>query len=142
MKQALFQCVENLYIVVWWPVRKIGILATGQYAYPFREMGSFIKRVQHSYRHRHITTHYSPVSTGTRQHLVDTNNVEWVQANTQMESILAARLHQVFVGTYAPSFQRLRRNLLKFIRHQVDTQWQVVHFRLLSSKIKDSNLWI
>lgn len=43
------------------------------------------------------TTHTSlqSIGTGTRQHLVDTDDVEWVDTDTQMEGLLSAGLDHV-----------------------------------------------
>jgi len=48
-----------------------------------------------------------PISSGTGQHLVDTNNVERMNADSQMERILASSLGDVFVGTDTSSFESL-----------------------------------
>jgi len=43
------------------------------------------------------TTHSSlkPIGTGARQHLVDTDDVVWVSADTKMETFLSGNLYQV-----------------------------------------------
>jgi hypothetical protein len=43
------------------------------------------------------TTHSSlqSIGTGTRQHLVDTDNMVWVGADTEMETFLSSNLNQV-----------------------------------------------
>ena len=54
------------------------------------------------------TTHSSlqSIGTGARQHLVDTDDVVWVSADTEMETILSGDLDQVPVD-YTVSLCRL-----------------------------------
>ena len=49
----------------------------------------------------------APISSGTGQHLVDPQNVEGVDTNTQVERILSRRLGDILVGTDTSSFQCL-----------------------------------
>jgi len=48
-----------------------------------------------------------PISTSAGQHLVDTDDVEGVDANPQMEGILSGRLGDVFVGADTSGFKSL-----------------------------------
>ena len=57
---------------------------------------------------KYIEENRLPISTGTRQHLVDAVDMEWMTPDTQVEGVLAAVLHQVLVGTDAPGLQSLR----------------------------------
>jgi hypothetical protein len=52
-----------------------------------------------------------PIGTGTRQHLVDADDVVWVSAHTDVEGILANGLHKVLVAANATSLESLRREL-------------------------------
>jgi len=47
------------------------------------------------------TTHsgLEPISSSTRQHFVDADDMEWVEPYSHVERVLAAVLHHVFVGT-------------------------------------------
>jgi len=57
------------------------------------------------------TTHTSlkPIRSGTRQHLVDADDVERVGANPQVETILSGNLYKVLVGADTGSLESLRR---------------------------------
>lgn len=46
-----------------------------------------------------------PISSSTAQHLVDTDDVEGVNTDTQVEGVLARSLGDVFVGTDAGGFE-------------------------------------
>lgn len=47
------------------------------------------------------------ISTSTRQHLVDSQNVEWVDSHSQVERISTRHLGDVLVGTDTSGFQSL-----------------------------------
>lgn len=68
--------------------------------------------------------------------------MEGVHTDTEVEGILAAVLHQVLVGTDAAGLERLRRDLLPLVGAHVYAQRKLVYLRLLSSEVKDANLWI
>merc|ERR1712189_161909 len=83
-----------------------------------------------------------PISSSTRQHFVDSNNMEWVDTNTDVEGIFASNLCHVFVGTDSGSFQSFSRQLFIFVRHQIDTFGEFIHTSLILAKIENSNLRI
>lgn len=83
-----------------------------------------------------------PISSGTRQHLVDTDDVEWMDTHTDVELILTAVLDQVFVAANTACFQGFRTQLFIFVGHQVNAQWEVFYGSLLSAQIEDTDLWI
>lgn len=90
------------------------------------------------------TTHSSleSISSGTRQHLVDADDVERVQTHTDVELILAAELDQVLVAANTSSFQRLGAQLFVLIGHQVHAQREVLDVGLLATEIEDTDLRI
>jgi hypothetical protein len=47
----------------------------------------------------------SPVSPGTGQHLVDANDVERVEPNSNMKAVFATTFYHVLVGTNTGSLQ-------------------------------------
>lgn len=59
------------------------------------------------------TTHtgLEPISSGARQHLVDTEDVVGVDADTNVKSFLSNVLGKVLVGANAGSFKGLRGQL-------------------------------
>merc|ERR1712099_61232 len=90
------------------------------------------------------TSHSSlePISSGTRQHFVDADNVEGMDTHTNVEGILASNLGHVLVGTNTSSLQSFSRQLLIFIRHKIHTLGEFIHTSLLFTKIKDPDLRI
>jgi len=88
------------------------------------------------------TTHSSLQSIGTsaRQHLVDTDDVIWVSADTEMERFLSSVLDQVLVGANTSGFQSLGTQLFIFVGNQVNAERELVDIRLLSAKVENTNL--
>merc|ERR1712168_1299667 len=90
------------------------------------------------------TSHSSlePISSGTRQHFVDADDVEGMDTHTDVEGILACNLGHVLVGTNTRSLQSFSRQLLVFIGHKIHTLGKFIHASLLFTKIKDPDLRI
>jgi len=90
------------------------------------------------------TTHsgLKSISTGTRQHLVDTDDVIWVSADTEMEGFLSGDLNQVLVCANTGGLESLRTQLFQLIGDQVNAERKFVNVRTLSSEIEDTNLWV
>jgi len=90
------------------------------------------------------TTHSSLQSIGTsaRQHLVDTDDVIWVSADTEMESFLSCGLDHVLVGANTGGFQSLGTQLFILVGNHVDAERELVNVRTLSAKVEDTNLWV
>ena len=82
------------------------------------------------------------ISTSARQHLVDTDDVEWVYTDTQVEGFLTGSLDNVLVASNTSSFERLRRELLELVRDKVSAVWEVVYGSLLTTQVEDTNLWV
>jgi hypothetical protein len=76
-----------------------------------------------------------PVSPSTGQHLVDANDVERVQPNSNMKAIFAIIFYHVLVGTNKDSLQGFRGELLI---HQTPcaTKWEFVHFAFFHPRSK------
>lgn len=83
-----------------------------------------------------------PVGPGARQHLVDADDVERMQPHADVELVLAAVLHQVFVAADAARLERLRRQLFIFVGNEMDAQREIVDRRLLLAEIEDADLRI
>jgi hypothetical protein len=68
------------------------------------------------------TTHAGLQSIGTsaRQHLVDTDDVVRVGADTEMETFLSGCLDHVLVGADTGGLESLRRELLVLVGDKVD----------------------
>lgn len=90
------------------------------------------------------TTHTSLQSIGTsaRQHLVDTDDVERVSADTEMERLLATVLGEVLVGANTGSLQGLGAQLLILVGNEMDAEREVIDVGALSAKIEDANLGV
>lgn len=82
------------------------------------------------------------ISTGTRQHFVDSQDVEWVDSDSQVERVSSGDLGDVLVSTDTGGFQSLRGQLLKLVGDQVDTQWKLVDSSLLLTQVVDSDLGV
>ena len=90
------------------------------------------------------TTHTSlqSIGTGARQHLVDTDDVEGVGADTQVETLLATVLDEVLVGADTGSLEGLGGQLLILVGDEVDAEREVVDVSLLAAKIEDADLGV
>lgn len=84
----------------------------------------------------------SPISPSTRQHLVDPNNVEWMQSHSDMELIFTAILHQVFVGADTARFQSFGTQLFVFIRNQMYAERKIIHSSFLLTQIENTDFWV
>lgn len=82
------------------------------------------------------------IGTGTRQHLVDSQNVEGVGSNSHVEGISARDLGDVLVGANSGGLQSLGRELLPLVGNEMDTQREVVDVGSLSAEIVDSDLGV
>ena len=69
------------------------------------------------------TTHtgLESISTGTRKHLVDSDDVVRVGSDSQVEEILTGDLDHVLIASDTGSFQGLRGDLFVFIRNKVNS---------------------
>lgn len=85
---------------------------------------------------------YSPIGSGTGQHLVDADNVERVQTHADVELVLAAVLHHVLVAANTSSLQGLGTQLLVLVGDQVHAQGELLHAGLLAAQVEDADLGI
>jgi len=90
------------------------------------------------------TTHTSleSISSSTRQHFVDADDVERVGSDTHVERVLSARLDEVFVAANTSSLEGLGTQLFILVGDQVDTERELVDTRTLAAEIEDSDLGI
>ena len=88
------------------------------------------------------TTHtgLQTIGTSARQHLVDTDDVEGVHTDAQVETFLTGDLDKVLVGANTGGFESLGGQLLVLVGNQVDAHGEVIHVGLLTTKIEDTNL--
>lgn len=90
----------------------------------------------------HLKSNHSPISSSTRQHLIDPDNMEWMQPHAQMKRILSTVLHHVFVTADTCCFQCFTRQLFILIWHHVDTQWKLIYTGFFATQVINSNLGI
>jgi hypothetical protein len=83
-----------------------------------------------------------PIGSGTGQHFIDANNVEWMQSHSDVELIFSAELHQVLVAANTASFQSFGAELFIFIRHEMNAEWEVIDVSPLSAQIENANLGV
>jgi len=83
-----------------------------------------------------------PIGSGARQHFVDADDVEGMDAETHVESILAHEFHHVLVRTDTGGFQGLGGELFILIRDHVDAERELINARLLATQVVDTNLRI
>jgi len=90
------------------------------------------------------TTHTRLQSIGTsaRQHLVDTDDMVGVDADTEMETFLSGNLDEVLVGANAGGLESLGGQLLVLVGDQVDAEREVVYVGLLATEVEDADLGI
>ena len=90
------------------------------------------------------TTHTSlkSIGTGARQHLVDADDMVWVDTDAQMEPLLSGNLDHVLVGANTGGLERLGGQLLVLVGDQVDAEREVVDVGLLAAEVEDADLGV
>ena len=110
------------------------------------------------------TTHtgLKSIGTGTRQHLVDTDDVVGVGADAEVEGLLTGGLHHVpwrcvsrkssfspgacrgyvLVGANTGSLEGLGGDLLILVGDEVNAEGELVDVGLLATEIEDANLGV
>lgn len=64
----------------------------------------------------HMRRENAPTSTGTRQRLVDTDDVERMGPDTHVEGVLAGRLGDTPAGAYMGGFESFRGDFIVLVR--------------------------
>jgi hypothetical protein len=90
------------------------------------------------------TTHtgLKPISSSARQHLVDTDDMVGVDADTEMERLLSGSLDHVLVGANTGGLESLGRQLLVLVGNKVDAEREVVDVRAFAAEIEDADLGV
>jgi len=90
------------------------------------------------------TTHTSlkPISTSTRQHFVDPNDMKRVYTDSQMERILARSLGDILVGANTSSLESLARELLVLVRNKVATKGEVIDGSTFAAQVENTDLGV
>jgi hypothetical protein len=66
--------------------------------------------------------------------------MERMNPDPDMELVLAAVLDHILVTTDSGCFKRLRRKLLEFVRHEMDSEREFVDSSFLSTEVKNPDL--
>lgn len=90
------------------------------------------------------TTHtgLKTIGTSARQHLVDTDDVVGVGADTKVEGFLATSLDHVLVGANTGGLEGLGAQLLILVGDEVNAGGELVDVRTLTAKVEDANLGV
>jgi hypothetical protein len=90
------------------------------------------------------TTHTSlqSIGTGAGQHLVDTDDVERVSTDTEVETFLSGVLDEVLVGADTGGLEGLGAQLLILVGDEVNAEREVVDIGTLATEIEDANLGV
>lgn len=80
-----------------------------------------------------------PISSGAGQHLVDADDMEWMQSHSDMELILSAELDEVLVAANTSGFQGFGAQLFILVRHEMHAQREVIDESLLATEIEDTD---
>ena len=81
-----------------------------------------------------------PIRASTRQHFVDTKDVEWVHTNPQVERVFASGLCHILVGTNTRSLERFARELLILVGNKVTAEGELIDRSTFPAEVKDTDL--
>lgn len=87
-------------------------------------------------------TSLKSISSGTRKHFVDTDDVPWVDSDSNMESEFTSVDLHVFVGSDTGSFKSFRGDLLFLVGNKMDAHWELIPTGLLRSSVIDSDFGV
>jgi len=87
-------------------------------------------------------TGLKPISSSAGQHLVDANDVERVDSDSEMEGILSRGLGDVFVGADTGGFESFGGELFVFVRDHVDAEREIVNRGALPAQVEDADLGV
>ena len=82
------------------------------------------------------------ICSSARKHLVDTNDVPWVNSDSHVEVLLSASSDHVFVASNSSSFQGLRSDLFLLVANQVNASGESIMRGLLLTNVVHSDLGV
>ena len=82
------------------------------------------------------------ISSGTRQHLVDSDNVPWMNSDSGMEVISSNLGGHVLVASNSGCLKSFRTDLLLLIADQMDAGWEIIMLGSLFTDVVNSQLWV
>lgn len=87
-------------------------------------------------------TGLKPIGSGARKHLVDSENMEGVNPNAEMEGVLAGELGHVLVAGDTSRLESLAGDVFLLPRDEVDAEGELVDALLLHPDVVDSDLGV
>lgn len=81
-----------------------------------------------------------PIGSGTGQHLVDTEDMEGVHTDPQMEGVLSRGLGDILVRTDTSCFQSFTGQLLILIGDEMATEGEFIDRGTFPSQVENTNL--
>ena len=82
------------------------------------------------------------ICTSAGEHLVDSDDVPWMNSDSHMETFSSNIVLHVLVTGDSGCFKGLRSNLLLLVTNQMDTSWEMVILGSLLAYIIDSKFWV
>ena len=82
------------------------------------------------------------IGTSTRQHLVDTEDVERVDTNAHVEGLTTRHLGDVLVASDTSGLQGLGGQLLELVRHKVDAERELTDRGTLTAQVERTDLGV
>jgi len=83
-----------------------------------------------------------PISSGARQHFVDADDVEGVDADAHVERVLAHKLYHILVGADTSGFEGLGGELFILVGDHVDAERELIDTRPFTTQVVDTDLRI
>jgi hypothetical protein len=87
-------------------------------------------------------TSLQSIGTGAWQHLIDTDDMVRVGADTEVEGFLSSSLDHVLVGANTGGFKGLRGHLFVLVGDQVDAEGELVNVGTLAAKVEDADFGV
>ena len=78
------------------------------------------------------------ICTSAGQHLVDSNNMPWMNSDSHMEMFSTDVGSHVLVASNSGGLKSFRCNLFLLVANQMDASWEIVELSLLLSNIVNS----
>ena len=82
------------------------------------------------------------ICTSATQHLVDSNNMPWMNSDSHVEVLSTDLSGHVFVASNSGGLKSFRSDLFLLVANQMDARWESVELGLLFTDIIDSKFWV
>jgi hypothetical protein len=86
--------------------------------------------------------HFSPISSSARKHFVDTDNVERVHADTEVERIFSTSVDHVLSASHTCCLKRFTGELLTLVGHQMGYVRVRIDAGPLVANIINAKFWV